>query len=84
MTADKFSNVPFNIELKLEELRRLMGVSEWEIFEQAIALAPEEAERILRESEWIDISEVNRLLEFTEEDFSANSTNPSHSQAGLT
>jgi len=55
-----------------EELGRMLDRGEWDKVKQLIALAPEEAERILRESEWIEIDEVNRMLGFTEEELRAD------------
>lgn len=55
-----------------EELGRMLDRGEWDKVKALIALTPEEAERILSESEWIDIEEANRMLGYTEEELRAD------------
>jgi hypothetical protein len=55
-----------------EELGRMLDRGEWDKVKALLAGTPEEAERELRENEWIDIEEVNRMLGFTEEELRAD------------
>jgi hypothetical protein len=55
-----------------EELGRMLDRGEWDKVKGFLAGTPEEAEQLLRESEWIDIEEVNRMLGFTEEELRAD------------
>ncbi len=59
-----------------EELGRMLDRGEWDKVKALLAGTPEEAEQLLRESEWIDIEEVNRMLGFTEEELRSDLTLP--------
>jgi hypothetical protein len=59
-----------------EELGRMLDRGEWDKVKALLAGTPEEAEQILRESEWIDIDEVNRMLGITDEEIRASLAAP--------
>jgi len=48
------------------EINRLLDAGEWAKVKELIGLTPDETERVLRESDWIDIDEVNGMLGITE------------------
>ena len=48
------------------EINRLLDAGEWAKVKELIGMTPDETERVLRESDWIDIDEVNGMLGITE------------------
>jgi hypothetical protein len=76
MDTGKYSKIPFGVELKTEDLKRLMTDTEWEEFQKELASTPEEVEEILRGTDWLDINEVNRLLEITDEELAGSAVTP--------
>ena len=47
---------------------RILDDAEWERVRTLLRSTPEEEEKVLRESRWLDIDEVNKLLGITPEE----------------
>jgi rRNA processing protein Krr1/Pno1 len=48
---------------RVEEMKHLIQIRDWDALDILVGFSPEEAERILREEPMIDAAEVNRMME---------------------